>query len=89
MKSSYRWANGHGLREAGAAGLFLSEASARLSGQRGQRARKKTEAIWEVRIIMARTILSRARQRSTGTRRRYIALVRRSGPRRIEVKIEW
>jgi hypothetical protein len=49
-------ANGHGLREAGAAGLFLSETSARLSGQRGQRARKKTEAILEVRIIMACTI---------------------------------
>jgi hypothetical protein len=37
--------------KAGAAGLFLSETSARLSGQRGQRARKKTAAM-EVRIIM-------------------------------------
>jgi hypothetical protein len=37
-------------------GCFLSETSARLSGQRGQRARKKTEAILELRIIMACTI---------------------------------
>jgi hypothetical protein len=50
-----RWANGHGLHEAGAAGQILSETSARLSGQRDQRARKKTEAM-EVRIIMASAI---------------------------------
>jgi hypothetical protein len=30
--------------------------SARLSGQRDQRARKKTEAILEVRIIMANVV---------------------------------
>jgi hypothetical protein len=50
-----RCANGHGLREAGAAGLILSETSARWSGQRDQRPRKKTEAM-EVRIIMAYAI---------------------------------